>query len=109
MLICSRRAPLIRIGQSILLQLQCINAAAQRSFIAEEYRVMIPMPIMACCILLADTFKATKPRGYRDDTAFLAMASGWFGRLQMMTKHDFAFKELMRLIGLAQQLSTDQI
>jgi hypothetical protein len=41
--------------------------------------------------------------------AYLGMASGWFGRLAVMSKYDFAFTELMSLISLAQMQSIARI
>ncbi|KAL9106694.1 MAG: hypothetical protein Q9187_008529, partial [Circinaria calcarea] len=40
---------------------------------------------------------------FRDNMAFLGMASGWFGRLATTTSYNIAYSELTQLTALAQQ------
>ncbi|KAL9110692.1 MAG: hypothetical protein Q9187_008025, partial [Circinaria calcarea] len=44
-----------------------------------------------------------KSEDFRDNMAFLGMASGWFSRLATTTSYNIAYNELTQLIALAQQ------
>lgn len=66
-------------------------------------RALIRIPMVACCVLLIEIFSETTAESRRHSMHFVAMASGWFGRLSMATSKDVGFTELMDLIGLAQQ------
>lgn len=79
------------------------------AFTDVEHRSIIQIPIMACCVLLMDIFSNTESNGLGSHIAYLGMASGWFGRLAIMSKYDFAFRELMELISLAQSYHKTKI
>jgi hypothetical protein len=69
-------------------------------------RLIVQVPIMACCVLLIDIFSKDRSEDFRSNMAFLGMASGWLGRLaaaNMDAAHDIAFNKMMELIALAQQ------
>lgn len=69
-------------------------------------RLIVQVPIMACCVLLIDVFSKDRSEDFRSNMVFLGMASGWLGRLaaaNMDTAHDIAFNKIMELIALAQQ------
>jgi hypothetical protein len=63
-------------------------------------RSIIQIPIMACCVLLIDVFSSIKSKDLENKMAYLSKASGWFGRLAIMSKSDFPFDELIKLISL---------
>jgi hypothetical protein len=58
---------------------------------------------MACLYLLLDIFGPTSSSQAQQNLAHLGMAIGWFGRLSADDSRDFAFKELVQLVSLAQQ------
>ncbi|KAH8775167.1 hypothetical protein BGZ57DRAFT_928059 [Hyaloscypha finlandica] len=66
-------------------------------------KLIVQVPIMACCVLLIDVFSNDRSEDFRSNMAFLGMASGWLGRLAITTSHSIAFNEIMELISLAQQ------
>lgn len=71
------------------------------------HRLVVQVPIMACCVLLADVFGGgDRSEDFRSNMAFLGMASGWLGRLASTNvdkARGIAFDEIMELIALAQR------
>ncbi|KAI3395524.1 hypothetical protein diail_1241, partial [Diaporthe ilicicola] len=68
-----------------------------------HHRLIVQVPIMACCVLLIDVFSS---EDFRSNMALLGMASGWLGRLATTNRdaaHKIAFDKTMELIALAQQ------